>query len=251
MIEVLDTKTVFCETCKTKYTPQKINVFGREVETTCPFCEKRMLEKEEEKNKKAKEEQRMLSLKKANIEPMYFNSTLDNFETPTSELKKAKDYISKLIKGDVKKIVMLGKNGTGKTHLAVCAVKELGGQIKTVYEIATEIRASYSNLAKETELEIVDKYASLPMLAIDEIGRTKGSDAEVNWLSYIIDKRHTRELPLILISNKHMMRYCINKGCKDCLENYLGNDVMSRLAENAELLNFDGEDFRRSKRAKL
>jgi len=83
------------------------------------------------------------------------------------------------------------------------------------------------------------------MLAIDEVGRTKGSDAELNWLSYIIDKRHTRDLPTIIISNKHVRKYCPLGGCPECLENYLSGDVMSRLTEGGVLLQFNWEDWRK------
>jgi DNA replication protein DnaC len=149
------------------------------------------------------------------------------------------------------KLVLLGSNGTGKTHLAVGIVRVLGGAIYSMYEITTRIRASYVSGAKENELQIVDELARIPMLAIDEIGRTKGSDAETNWLSYIVDKRHARGLPLMLISNKHTRKTCPDGGCQNCLENYISEDIMSRLAEDGYLVNMIGEDYRRKKRAKL
>ena len=158
--------------------------------------------------------------------------------------------VKRLIAGEIQQIVMTGSNGTGKTHLAIAAVKELKGKIYTMYEITTRIRQSYSPRADETELEIVDELARLPMLAIDEVGRTKGSDAELNWLSYIIDKRHTRGLPTIIISNKHVRKHCPNGGCPDCLENYLSGDVMSRLTDNGVLLQFNWADWRKIKRQK-
>jgi DNA replication protein DnaC len=115
-----------------------------------------------------------------------------------------------------------------------------------MYEITVQIRASYTSQATRTELDIVDELARLPILVIDEMGRTKGSDAEQNWLSYIIDKRHVRHLPTILISNKHVRKDCENKkdGCPNCLENFMGEDVMSRLNQEGGLLRFTGEDWR-------
>jgi hypothetical protein len=70
----------------------------------------------------------------------------------------------------------------------------------------------------------------------------------MNWLSYIVDKRHTRKLPLILISNKHVKKTCEQSGCADCVENYLPQDVMSRLSENSALITMTGEDMRRGKK---
>jgi len=213
----------------------------------CPVCEKEHdddIEKRERQENAAALDERYRA---SNIEPLYFDVSFDSFSADTPELEKAKAAVQKLIDEKRGKIVMLGKNGTGKTHLAVCAVKALGGKILTMYEISTRIRATYSQKAKEDELEVTDELARLKMLVIDEIGRTKGSDAEENWLSYIIDKRNSRGLPLILISNKHSRKSCPEKGCKDCIENYLSEDIMSRLCVDGKILNFTGEDWRKKR----
>jgi DNA replication protein DnaC len=240
------------------YEEQAAAIFGMQLSAGCPLCaEERDAElSREEEAARAREAaaQRALRLSEMNIEPAYFDATLDNFATPTPELQHAISRVRDLVAGRIKKIIMLGANGTGKTHLACAAVQALGGRILTMYEISTMIRASYTPMAKRTELEIVDELARLPLLAIDEIGRTRGGDAEANWLSYIIDKRHVRALPLILISNKHARVDCPVKlpdgtrGCPNCLENYIGEDIMSRLFEGGALLKFSGADYRKSVR---
>jgi DNA replication protein DnaC len=222
----------------------------------CPECEREKTEKiakedaEKEARKIAEDKEKeqlafLARMHEMNIEPAYYESTFDNFKATTPELEHNLARVKALVSGEIKKIVMIGKNGTGKTHLACAAVHALGGKIMTMYEISTTIRASYTSTAKHDELEIVDELARLPLLAIDEIGRTKGSDTEANWLSYIIDKRHVRGLPLILISNKHVRKTCPKGGCPDCLENYIGDDIMSRLCEDGVLLKFSGEDWRK------
>jgi len=213
----------------------------------CPACVIEYEEKEREAQEERDEQANIERYKNSNIEPLYFDVSFDNFISDTSELEKAKASVQKLVAEKTGKIVMLGKNGTGKTHLAVCAVKALGGKILTMYEISTRIRATYSPKSKEDELEVTDELARLKMLVIDEIGRTKGSEAEENWLSYIIDKRNSRGLPLILISNKHTRKSCPEKGCKDCLENYLSEDILSRLCVDGKILNFTGDDYRKKR----
>lgn len=230
-----------------EYEERKANLCGRIISFGCPYCEQEQEQEQKIKEEKEKEQSRKYELTRRNIEPIFIDSTLENYIAETNEQKKAKEEIRKLIDQRKGKIIMLGKNGTGKTHLAVCAVKEIGGKIYTMYEIATRIRASYTARAKEDELEIVDELARLPLLVIDEIGRTKGSEAEENWLSYIIDKRNSRSLPLIIISNKHSKKTCKENGCKDCIENYLSEDVMSRLCVDGKVLYFTGEDFRKKR----
>ena len=230
------------------YTEQTADVFGIALRTGCPDCEKEREEIEYQEGIRQAQEAERERLESLNIEPMYFVSTLDNFIAGSPEQDRALAYARDIVKTRSEKLVLLGSNGTGKTHLAVGIVRVLGGAIYSMYEITTRIRASYVSGAKENELQIVDKLANLSMLAIDEIGRTKGSDAETNWLSYIIDKRHTRGLPLMLISNKHTRKTCPEKGCQNCLENYISEDIMSRLAEDGHLVNMTGEDYRKIKR---
>jgi len=234
-----------------EYTEQTIDIFGHSLHIGCPACEKERDEIEYQEGVRQAQKAERARLESLNIEPMYFTSTLDNFIAGSPEQIRALEYARAMVQDRAGKLVLLGSNGTGKTHLAVGIVRVLGGAIYSMYEITTRIRASYVSGAKENELQIVDELARIPMLAIDEIGRTKGSDAETNWLSYIIDKRHTRNLPLILISNKHTRKTCPDGGCQNCLENYISEDIMSRLAEDGHLVNMIGEDYRRKKRAKL
>jgi len=143
------------------------------------------------------------------------------------------------------KLVMLGNNGTGKTHLAVSVLKQTGGIIYTVFEINVKIRQSYNGTSKEWE--VLQELCETKLLVIDEIGRTKGSDFELNWISHVINKRHENMLPLILISNRHLSSDCPlgKEGCPNCLEKYFDNDVISRLIEDGIVMKFTGDDYRK------
>lgn len=220
-------------------------------EFPCPGCVQDEADDETERKireslKRDAEEERIFFIS-ANIEPAYYGVSLATFETETQEQSTNKAKTRDLIEGKIKKLVMTGKNGTGKTHLAVSAIKAIGGKIMTMYEVSTTIRASYTAKAEKTELEIVDALARLPLFVIDELGRTKGGEADQNWLSYILDKRHVRGLPTIIITNKHVKKSCEAEGCPDCLENYITEDVMSRLSENGVMARFTGEDWRKKR----
>lgn len=222
----------------------------------CPMCIKELEDEELRHAQDVMQAEAVERFKTMNIEPLFYNSTLENFVTDTPELQKAVELVRRFIAGEIQQLIMVGKNGTGKTHLAVAAVKAMNGRIYSMYEIGTRIRATYTSRAHEDELDVVDELARLPLLVIDELGRTKGSDAEMNWLSYIIDKRHVRGLPTVIISNKHIRKDCPVQrtengrrivGCENCLENFISEDVMSRLTENGMLIRFNGLDWRRRK----
>jgi DNA replication protein DnaC len=235
-----------------------VGMSGKPWHSACPTCEserdaeaaerfRQHEEAEKAEKERAKQDARLAWLKDAGIEPLYYGATLETFIAETPEQKHNVQRVRDLIAGKIGKIIMLGSNGTGKTHLACAAVQALGGKIITMYEISAMIRASYTN--EGSELDIVDQLAQYPLLVIDEMGRTKGSDSEMNWLSYIIDKRHARGLPLIIISNKHARKRCDKGGCPNCLENYIGEDIMSRLSDGGVMLAFTGEDWRRKSKA--
>lgn len=234
-----------------EYESEEVAVGSVILTSACPEClrENEIFRADEKAAKEEAEERRKrwVFLSQSNIEQAYLSATLEAFQADTEEQQKGIRGVRRLLAGEVSKLVMTGKNGTGKTHLAVAALLERGaGRILTMYEITVQIRATYTPVASRTELEIVDDLARLPLLVIDEMGRTKGSEAEQNWLSYVLDKRHVRKLPTILISNKHVRKDCKeDKGCSDCLENYMGEDVMSRFSDGGLLLRFTGEDWRK------
>jgi DNA replication protein DnaC len=225
-------------------------------ESGCPICTQEYEAREQveneaqeraiaEKTKRRIQEDRIRELKTMGLEPLYYGVTFESFEANTPELAKALEALRRLVTGEIQQLVMTGKNGTGKTHLACSALKELGGRIVTAFELSARVRATYQSNANHTDLEVLDELSSVPLLVIDELGRTKGSNAEANYLSYIIDKRHSRGLPLIIISNRHIRKNCERGRCPECLENFLTEDIMSRIAERGRLLQFTGADWRK------
>ena len=214
----------------------------------CPICKK---EQEEVEQRQKEIEQARASfqakMKAKNIEPEFWLKTLEDYKVQCREQSRALAAVKKMIAEKAGKIIILGSNGVGKTMLGSIAVKEIGGKILTMYEMSKMIRHSYRKNAERDEFEIVNELASIPLLVIDEMGRTKGSESELNWLSYILDKRHTRGLPFMLLANTHLKRDCKVRGCKKCFENYLDNDILSRLRQDTEIITIIAPDYRAEK----
>lgn len=218
---------------------------GGEREYVCPVC----VEEERKKEQVARQaeyiqRERIAIYRERNIEPEYWEKELKDYVPQTPEQEKALKAVQKMIAEKSGKVILLGSNGVGKTFLGCMAVKALGGKILSMYEITTMIRQCYSSRAEMTELEFVEKLANLPLLVIDEMGRTKGSEAELNWLSYILDKRHTRGLPFMILTNTHLSRDCPKKGCENCFERFVNNDVLSRLRQNSQIITIKAPDYR-------
>lgn len=212
--------------------------------TPCPKCADEEYRQETELQK----EHQLKKIKAMNIEPEFYSKTFDDFIPRNQTQEKALDAVKKMVEQEHGKVILLGSNGVGKTMLASIATKILGGKIYSMYEISTMIRQSYTVKAERSELEIVRELASVPFLAIDELGRTKCSETEQNWLSYVLDKRHTRNLPFMLMSNGHFRKFCKLGGCPKCFENFVDNDILSRLRQDSTIVVIEAPDERAKKR---
>lgn len=111
-----------------------------------------------------------------------------------------------------------------------------------MFEISARIRQGYNN--NISELDVLDEILSYPLIVIDEVGRTKGSESEHNWLSYLIGKAHARGIKLILISNRHTARNLPAERRGEAIENYFDNDVISRLKQDTLIVEVNGRDRR-------
>jgi DNA replication protein DnaC len=239
---------------KYKGIPVKFGFMDTVIDPVCPKCiEEENAKKEAEdriRQDEAEKHRREQMLTDLNIGKRNWESTFENFDAYSPELKHHLA-ICQEFSGDPRgrKLVMLGNNGTGKNHLAASILKMTGGILYTIFEIELMLRQSYSG--ETQEYRIIQELCETKMLVIDEIGRTKGGDWEENWISHVVDKRHKNLMPLILISNCHLRENCRERGgCPKCIQTYLGNDVLSRIIEDGIVLNFTGGDYRERIREK-
>lgn len=223
--------------------------------SACPKCaeqrrKERLAEEEQEREWQRQELENDLTViqcRKSNISPEFYFSKLEDYKPKTKAQEEAKKSAQKMIETKSGKIILLGSNGAGKTMLASIVAKALKGNIYTMYEIATMIRQSYTSKAEKSELEIVRELVELPFLAIDEVGRIANSEAVQNWFSFILDKRHSRKLPTIIIGNLHFKKDCEEGGCPKCFENYFDKDILSRFHEDTSVIVIKAPDERQGK----
>jgi DNA replication protein DnaC len=251
-------ETNTCAGCGKEYNqPALITQFGIICAHYCEECIDKYDRKQKAIENQVKENKKMEWLKAIGVKADYETATLGTYEAKTDSQKAALNACKLLKDGEIKKLILLGSNGVGKTHLASALVKLMNGRILTAYEMFALYRSCFSG--QNSEIELLHKFSTYPLLVIDEFGRTKGSEAEENFLSAILDARHSDGLPTMILSNLLRKRDCLHyqnnkeacktRNCKGCLEMWLTSDLISRLREDTEVIVIEGEDYRRRRSA--
>lgn len=176
-------------------------------------------------------------LEKCGIPIRHIEAKLSNFETPTEDhraaLQTAKTYAERFRDRNALPascLLLLGRPGTGKTHLAVGIARQVaavfGIRYATVSGIARDVRSSYSKLATETEKEILERHISPSLLVLDEVGVGLGTDHERAMIHDVLAGRYDRRKPTIMISNLTMPEF---KGA-------LGDRIVDRIREDVGIV---------------
>lgn len=254
-MKLLDSKpekieNLFCET-HGKYSP-KIETFplGNRFMffEACPKCEQEKREAEQEAARIEREaiyQRRLVSDKiQAGLGKRHIDCTFENYRTDTAPkeiaLKKAKSYLDGVLDGAGNCLVMAGKVGTGKTHLAAAMVNAMvesgkSCQLIKMSELIRALKSTWSRNSQHSEEDLIDHFSRIRLLIVDEIGIQFGSDTEKLLLSEIIDNRYQAMLPTVLISNLD------TDGIKQCI----GERSYDRLRQDGgKIVAFDWESQR-------
>ena len=200
---------------------------------------------EEIKRQEAEQEkrERIERYKKSGVPERYYNESLDTYQV-TNEMQKTAaqaigGFLSDIKCGVFRTLVLIGTAGTGKTHLACGTVREYGGKYATAPDIVEEIRRAKSFSADQTEKQIIDNYSHVKLLVVDEIGRGISATDEKYMLYQIINARYNTRKPTVLISNYTKADFL----------KYIGVAAADRLVESGDIVEMNGESYRRELRA--
>ncbi len=155
-------------------------------------------------------------------------------------LAEAREWIDKgVLRYDV---VIYGPHGTGKTSLAIAMLRALlelrehAGLFVGMRDILLQIRSGYAD--KSSELWTLRRYASAPILVIDEVGQTKGdSEHGEQTLSYLLDTRQGADRRTILTTNLDI---------KEEMPAFVGGRTWDRLREQAAFWHIGGQSKRQT-----
>lgn len=258
-VEIEDTQvTIATETCekhgqyecRTRTYPNSlIKIPPRS--SICPGClsdELIRLQGEKIRNDEAARKRNIdLLLDGLNIPARFENCTLQNYEPVNDDARRAlkvcQAYASRwperLQKGGG--LVMCGKPGTGKNHLALAIARhaitehQSSAVFTTALKIAREYKSTWSKGSSRTEDEVIRYFTKPDLLIIDEVGVQFGSDAEKLIMFEIINTRYERMKPTILISNQ----------TREELAAFIGERVLDRMSDGGGCtLSFTWDSYR-------
>ena len=181
-------------------------------------------------------------LKDSGVPGRYMAETFDTYKPRSDEEAKNLAAVRKFAedsrRGYAGFLVMLGGNGTGKSHLGNACIHELEGLYVDIPTLEIEVECSRDFSAPENKMQVLNKYVCAPFLVIDEIGRTTSPAVERGILYYILNKRYNLRKDTVLITN-----YTAKE-----LDDNLGKAIMDRIAEKRVRVEFTGQSYRRGNR---
>ncbi len=160
-------------------------------------------------------------------------------------------------------LLIIGKIGTGKTHLAVGITKDLINKgIPCLFydyrELLKEIQNSYNTTVQTTELDVLRPVFETDVLVLDELGAVKPTEWVWDTVSLILNTRYNNNRTTIITTNFEDQPSAGATGAvspvraatrAETLGDRIGERMRSRLHEMCRVIKMEGEDFRQKFRS--
>jgi DNA replication protein DnaC len=138
-------------------------------------------------------------------------------------------------------LILTGKPGRGKTHLAVAiAYRAIQNGFDAYFTTAATLIDDLSAASREGQLaQALPTYTHPAVLVVDEVGYlTYGTDA-ANMLFHVVNERHRRRRAMIFTTNKSLKAWG-----RVLHDDDLAQAIIDRVLERGRLLRLDGPSVR-------
>jgi len=182
-----------------------------------------------------------------NLPPLFANKGFNNFVCE-GKLKEIREKCWEFAKDETEKksLVLCGKVGSGKTHLAIAVIRNAATyfdnetkklskgicEFVNANEFFTELNEKSTNY--ESKLDAIKKYLSNDILLLDDLGINNFTPAKQENLYLLINRAYLFQRRIIITTNFLMEDF-----------DQFDKRIASRLSEMAHILVFDFPDYRK------
>jgi DNA replication protein DnaC len=207
------------------------------------------------------------------IPPNYVRATLDNFQIPQDNpiartglgtvLMQVRSFVREFPNPDRPGLLLAGDTGTGKTHLAVAALKAIidkghQGIFFDYQNLLERIRSSYDKTSGSSDKETYRSALDAEVLLLDDLGSHRVTDWVEDTVTSIVTYRCNHKKPLIATTNLSpddtgSIAYTTPGGSdvhRKSLREAIGERARSRLFEMCRVVRMPSVEDYRVKRAR-
>jgi DNA replication protein DnaC len=218
-------------------------------------------------------DERTALFNQAGIPAAVAKASFESFKSYSQPQERAKaaaeDFARKFRKDSpTKGFLLFGRPGAGKTHLLVATLRYLtlekgvSGRYVEFMLLLSDVRAGFA--ANRSHMEILAPLLRVPVLAIDELGKERGTEWERSMLDELVSRRYNSGLSTIFATNYFPEEHAapraehpggrVNTRSQDfgrdaeamTLQQRVGDRIFSRLVEMCSFVKLDpGHDHRR------
>jgi len=175
-----------------------------------------------------------------NVPPIFAKSRFTDFDIDSSKIK---DFC--LDKTSQRTLMMFGAVGVGKSSCMAASMHERAvngldsGLYCSMRILKPMIMTSRSFTAKESEMDLYNRFCNVKFLCLDEVGRCPDSQLEWEFLSIVLPFRYDNMLRTEIATNMD------SRSFNNFIEaNGKGADIWDRLCADGMPIQLDGESRR-------